>query len=152
MSSYDRPAPLAPLPYAWLGGTLATALFAVLVHLGLIAAMNTSSALAASLSVLPSFLLYAVAASGVVIAMLVAVMGFAEVGGTRRSLRVWLLAGLAVSSPLALLGLALANMGDPIEGAPQFDYRTLLAPAFFFTCGLVGGATAFRIRHRSWRQ
>jgi hypothetical protein len=148
MSSYDRPAPLAPLPYAWLGGTLATALFAVLVHLGLIAAMTTGNALAASLSILPSFMLYAV----VVIAMLVAVMGFAEASGTRRSLRAWLLAGLAVSSPLALLGLALANMGDPIEGAPQFDYRTLLAPAFFFTCGLVGGAAAFRIRHRSWRQ
>lgn len=152
MNSYDRPAPLAPLPYAWLGATLATALFAVLVHLALIAAMTPATALAASLQILPSFLLYAVAASGVVIAMLVAIMGFAEAKGTRRSLRAWLLAGLVVSSPLALLGLAVANMGDPIAGAPQFDYRTLLAPAFFFACGLVGGGTAFRIRHGSWRQ
>ncbi|HWU96192.1 MAG TPA: hypothetical protein VN029_11375 [Sphingomonas sp.] len=152
MSSFERPAPLGSLPSAWLGGTLATALFAVLVHLALIAAMRPGNALAASLHVLPSFLLYAVAAAGIAMALLVAIMGFAETGGTPRSLRAWLLAGLVVSSPLALLGLALANMGDPIEGAPRFDYRTLLAPAFFFACGLVGGTTAFRIRHRSRRQ
>ncbi|GEM_PF-1781468 len=152
MNGPDRPARPGALPSAWLGGTFATALFAVVVHLGLTVAMTSGNALAASLHIIPSFLLYAIAVAGVVIALLVAIMGFAETGGTRRSLRAWLFAGLVVSSPLALFGLAFANMGDPIEGAPRFDYRTLLAPAFFFACGLVGGGTAFRIRHGSWRQ
>ncbi|MEP9357590.1 hypothetical protein [Sphingomonas sp. KR3-1] len=148
MNGSDRPP--ASLSSAWLGGAFAIAAFALLSHLGMILVMTSGAALGAALQFAPNFLLYAVAGAGVMMLLLVAIMHFAEAGNTRRSLRAWLIAGLMVSSPLALFGLLAANMGDPVEGAPLFDYRTLIAPAFFLTCGLVGGATAFRIRHRSW--
>jgi len=150
MSGSDMPRPSRPLAFAWLGSTIAAALFALVAHVGLIAAMASPGAASASLQVLPSFLLYAVAITGVTMLALVGIMAFRETGNAPRPLGAWLVAGLLATTPLALLGLGLANMGDPVAGAPTFDWRTLLAPLFFYACGLVGAATAYHIRHRSW--
>jgi hypothetical protein len=151
MSGHDLRQPSGSLPFAWLGGALAAAMFALVAHLGLIAVLASPAALSASLQMLPAFLLYALAIDGVTMLVLVGIMAFLESGNSPRPFRTWLVAGLVATTPLALVGFLLANLGDPVEGAPQFDYRTFLAPAFFYACGLIGAATAFRIRHGSWR-
>jgi hypothetical protein len=68
-----------------------------------------------------------------------------------KPLLLWLSLGLVATSPLALFGWALANMGDPVLGAPPINPLSWLVSGALICCGMLGAVTAFRVRHRSWQ-
>jgi hypothetical protein len=150
MSEDDTPQASGQAPgslfLAWLGATLGTGLCTTLLYFGLVIALNRGDDAVTILWVVPYFF----AAAAAEMLALTLFMGFVEMGGTPRSGRAWLIGGLIAACPLALIGFAIANMGDRMEGAPPFDYVTLWVPALVLAAGLAGAAAGFRVRHRSW--
>ncbi len=143
----------------WMGGaamTLLAVLFAMLAFLPPLFShpdrpMPAEEYLRIISELLSVVLLPGAAIALVGAALLIGIMCLVE----RRApstLVIWLLAGLLVASPVALFPWIMAMGLEHGPKRPPSGTLVLAAVLLLYACGLAGAATAFRIRHGSWRR